>query len=407
MYIREVWIRHWQSKMYNFKVTKLFKTHFLLILFMCVYIVFALVTYKTYGITADESYRYNRGSELLQHFLTSKPLQTTIMPTIEPDLFSFYTLTLNVLNPRNYYEIFHLLNMLFATSVLVAIYCIVYTYSKNPLFSILGPIFTILTPNFSGHFPANPIDIPFACALVGGFFLTYYFRKTQFSFYKIISLGIIFWLVQCLRPLGFQIYLIYVLMAFVYKEKTQSWKSFITVELKTLVLIFIIANFLMVITWPYIAINYFKNLPALLIENASYSKWDNLIFFMGRYLQHTERPWYYLFIYILFTLPVYILGLAGFSLVNRRNNLKLMVLLILGLNFGLYLILQPVIYNGMRHFLFIVPFFIVLACFGLWDLLHLSISVNFKKVIIAILLVSISLVFFCNSAYVSLSVRLF
>lgn len=133
---------------------------------------------------------------------------------------------------------------------------------------------------------------------------------------------------------------------------------------------------------PYLGINFFKNLPNILLTNASYNKWSNDILFNGAYISNDTRPWYYLFTYYFLTIPGFILILALFSFIKIQNNLKKFLIFLLFFNFGLYFLLQPVIYNGMRHFLYLVPITICLALFTLWDLKESSLKKSFKFLVI-------------------------
>jgi hypothetical protein len=357
------------------------KYHLGLILFLIFYLIYTLFTYKIFPTSSDEEYRYKRGKEQLEFFLNSKPLQNYFEPTIEPDSYYFYVTLLNLLNPTFYYEWFHLQNMLFASIVLISSYLILYSYSKNPYFSSLAPLVLFFTPNFSGHFAFNPIDIPFASLFLLNLFLIYYFRDFGFNFWKIIILGFSFWLLLGLRPLGFQIFAVYLIFHLYYFWARKNSEKIIP-ELKNLVLIGFISIFFLTISWPYLGINFFKNLPNILLTNASYNKWSNDILFNGSYISNGTRPWYYLFTYYFLTIPGFILILAFFSFLKFKNNLKKLLVFVLLFNFCLYLILQPVIYNGMRHFLYLVPITLCLALMSLWDLKEFSLTLKVKYLLL-------------------------
>lgn len=360
------------------------KYFFSLITFLIFYILFSFFSYRDFPITTDEQFRYTRGAELLSHFKNSSYLQTYITPEKEPDTYYFYVALLNILNPKFYYEWFHLQNMLFAILVYVAAFFIVYLYTKNKNFSILGPVLLFFTPGFSGLIPGNPIDGPFAVLMLFNLYLIYFFRNEGFTFRKILILGFSFWLLLGLRPVGYQIFIHYLVLSLFFSDSNLRFKDRLLNEFKTLIIIFFVSSFLSVISWPYLGINYFKNLPGILFVNAKYDKWDNLILFNGEYLVKEKRPWYYLFVYIFYTLPLFVLIPFFGSLFKIKSKIKQFLLYFIIFNFVLYLLIQPVIYNGLRHFLFLIPVFCCLAAFGLWDFYHSKIDLRYKMLLILI-----------------------
>ena len=149
------------------------KYHLGLVLFLFSYLIFTALTYKLVPITSDEEYRYRRGQEQLNYFLNSVPLQNYFLPSIEPDTYYFYVTLLNLLNPKFYYEWFHLQNMLFGTIIFISVYFLLFEYTKSRLFAVIGPLTLFFTPSFSGHLGFNPIDMPFAVLFLLNIYLIY------------------------------------------------------------------------------------------------------------------------------------------------------------------------------------------------------------------------------------------
>jgi hypothetical protein len=223
------------------------KKHFGLVLFLLLYFSYVFLTYKLVPITSDEEYRYKRGQEQLDYFQNSVPLQNYFLPSIEPDTYNFYVTLLNIFNPKFYYEWFHFQNMLFASIIFVVAYFLVFEYSKSPIFSLVGPILIFITPSFSGHLGFNPIDMPFAVLFLLNLYLIYKFQNIGFNFNKIVILGFSFWLMLGIRPLGFQIFLLYVIFQFLILPKDKK-VIFLIDEFKNLFLIGVLAVFLLTIS---------------------------------------------------------------------------------------------------------------------------------------------------------------
>jgi len=349
-----------------------------IVIFLIIYLIYSLSIYKLVPITTDEEARYYWGRDLLGHYKNSGYLQSFFKPDQEPDTNILYPTILNIFNPDFYYEWFHLQNLLFSSVAFIAVYFLIFLYTREPKASILGPIFLFLTPNFSGFLGNNPIDTPFAVVFILNILLVYYFRNKGFNFAKVFVLGFSFWPLLSIRPVGAQIFLHFIVLTLLFLPKTDRIKYLLD-ELKNIILIGFVSFFLMVITWPYLAINFFKNYYSILLTNASYDKWNNTILFEGAKIPGLEAPWYYLFTYLAYTIPFFILFLFVFAIFkNYQNKLKVFILYIILFNLSLYLLLDPVIYNGMRHFLFLMPMIVTIATFGFFDLLKSKLNQKIK-----------------------------
>lgn len=349
--------------------------------------------FKDFPITTDEQTRYEWGRDQLDNFLNSKYLQTYIKPDQEPDTNILYPTILNILNPNFYYEWFHLQTLFFSFVAFISVYFLCYKYTKNPNLSIIGPIFLSITPNFSGMIASNPIDMPFAVVFILNILLVYHFRNRGFDFTKIFVLGISFWPLISIRPVGAQIFIHFIILTFLFLPVKDKLK-YLSDELKNIILIGFVSFFLMVVSWPYLGINFFKNYISILITNASYDKWNNTILFEGVKIPGLETPWYYLFTYLGLTIPLFIIILFIISILNLKNKLKIFILYVIFFNLLIYLLLDPVIYNGMRHFLFLIPLIVTIACFGLVDLLKINIERSFKYSIFSVIIASILWTFY-------------
>jgi len=377
------------------KNLKIFKNyHVGLIFTLFLYLLLTLNTYKDYPITADEEFRYSRGKELLNFYLYSQPRQNFFEPKILPDQFYFYNLTQNLINPNFYYEWFHFQNLLFGSIVFVSIYLLVFTYTKNQIFSTIGIFLIFLTPNFAGHLASNPVDMPFAVLFLANLYLIYYFRDKGFEISKILILGLSFWLLIGIRPLGFQVFGLYIIFSLLYKFK--EWNYFF-IQLKTLLLVGIVSMFLLTITWPYLGINLFKNLYFTFTTTAAFDNWNNLILYNGNLITKNERNWEFLFTYIIFTTPVYILFLLPIFFINFKNVLKRFLVITLTLNLLLYLAINPVIYNGLRHFLYLIPIIVTISLFNLYDILISKIKTLYK--IWLITLITLNLIYIPHQTF--------
>ena len=160
-----------------------FKTHTPFVCFLLVYLIFALLTYKDYGITADEPRRREMGELMYKRVFLGLEVNSDKFA----DHYPLYDMMLVLLNPRGSYEFSHLLNMLFSSVLFIAAYVLLYARFSNSIVATLGPLFIVLTPTVFGHIPANPKDIPFAWGYLLSLALFYTLNKRA---YPIIPKGL-------------------------------------------------------------------------------------------------------------------------------------------------------------------------------------------------------------------------
>ncbi len=346
-----------------------------LILFILFYLGWSLLTFHHFGATYDESGVYTRGIVLLHSIAHGDwdRLSHRLAPDDGLVVYDhFNSLILYLFNPDCDIDTYHLLNLFFALIVFIALFeVLLWQYSK-PWLAALGPLFLFLTPRFTGDIPANPKDIPFAVfyylALVA---ILYFHRhgKTNAAI-KCLVLGILFGLAQCSRLLGFTLYIVYILfdLHFYYHQTRRHTLAKIRDRamklLAPLAAIFIASNLLMAATWPYLRADYFKNLMEMLMLSKNFT-WNNPVLFMGKEILSTQLPLSYLPVWFFISTPLFILFFLGGALFFISDKVKneLLILLgsALGVNLALYVCLRPVVYDGIRHFLFFLPILATLA----------------------------------------------
>ena len=302
------------------------KPVYVLLFLILIYSGLCLLIYKDFGITFDEKTEYRSAEQLKEYFSKKTSFKNTIesvyemepklqrhSPVISP-YYRFYISVLSSLNPSGSYTRYHLLNMLAAGIVFInAIYWLIYKSTGKILYSILAVMFTMSLPRIFGDLATNPKDIPFAAFYLLALCFIYVYSSKKINFTDILILGLVFGIVQSLRTVGFSVYLIFVIyrLFLVFSEQHNKKIKLILSEMRQMVLplllIFITANFFMVITWPYMGVNYFMNLKELFVNAASFADWDNDMLFMGKLITRETRPWYYLFVWLGITLPLYVL----------------------------------------------------------------------------------------------------
>ncbi len=355
------------------------RLRFPLLLWVIFYLLWAFLTSSDYGMTFDESGVYARGVGMC-HYLTHDDFQGFVMPDPHDDQEFYghlYSVALNVLNPSQSVEADHRLNMLFALLIFIVLYELLLHQTHQSWLSLLGPVFLFLCPRFMGDIPANPKDMPFAVfyfLALGGIYLLHRRPQTHLLA-KALGLGVLFGLTQASRMLGFTLYGVYLLFEFYFfffsgKTTREPWLTRLRENLKLLMLVFITSCFLMMATWPYLGSNFLNHLVRLL-HMASGFTWRNNVLFMGEEINSAALPWTYLPVWVGITTPLFILFLLALSFRKTtrflKNEVWVLGAIALLLNFGLYLALKPVLYDGLRHFLFFLPLMVLLAALAAID----------------------------------------
>lgn len=324
------------------------------------------MTYKDFGITGDEELEYTLGNSLSQYFWDADKFLNIQKILEKPYLklyYGVYPMVLSILNFAGYYEWYHLLNMLFASIIIVTAYLISLYVYKDRWQAVIPPVLILLMPQFLGHIPANPKDMPFAVFYFLAFCLVYFFNKNKTNSYsKILILGVVLGFTQSLRIIGYTIYIIYLLDIFI--NKRADWK----LKLLELAGITFVAHLIMLITYPYLRQDP-TNLIVLLSNAKSFISWDRNLIYFGQILTRDDRPWHYLFVYLLLTTPLVMLffHLYSFRYFFKDSLLKL-TLITIYLNLFLYLVLNPIVYNGLRHFLYLLPLISLTAAISIMKL---------------------------------------
>jgi hypothetical protein len=367
----------------------LIKVHKLFLLFTLFYVVFSFLTYKDYGITFDEKVEYDAGAYLVKYYLTPTSQQYVNemvnhgpinIETRHLPLFSvysrIYTMVLSLINFKFYFEWFHLLNLLFGYLLFLFSY-LFFTQSRyKPNRAVLAPVMLFLSPYVLGHIPANPKDIPFAWAYLGSLYFIHFFGIKKYDFrIKTLVLGIVFGITISLRAVGLTLLVISFVYDLIYQKKT----FFQTI---TDSLFITITSFLIwIIAMPWLGSNFYANFINAVFNATAYSEWKGTLFYLGNFITKYEIPWHYLFVLLLVkvTLPVLIFFFLGSyvfikQLVKKVKPGSMEALLFGAIYFNLliYLVTKPVVYNGIRHFLYLVVLVVLFSTIYLVKLLDLN-----------------------------------
>ena len=129
----------------------------------------------------------------------------------------------------------------------------------------------------------------------------------------------------------------------------------------------------MIIAVPFLGLNFIQNFKGLIFNAVAYNNWRGQVLYLGKLFSKEERPWHYLFVLSAVKLPLttVFFTLCGVFIVGQKivkkklSDFEAMFLLALVINVALYLLAHPVVYNGLRHFLYLLCVFTIFSTYYL------------------------------------------
>lgn len=333
---------------------------------------------RDFGITADEEVQYYYGEYLLSYFTTlgaDKQAQFCCPDSPiahKPANLHYYGgffdfVSAGVHHTFNFSDPFatrHAMNALFGFLAILFAALLARRFGGHPA-AFLTIVLLVLTPRFFGHAMNNPKDIPFAAAYI---FTAYFLFKAIARFPRPSRLDL-FWLTIgialsiSIRVGGILLIAYTGFFGLVEVLGNKALRNRIQKDLvkylKIGVPVVVLGYFLGLLFWPYAHLNPIGNPMEALGKMAQFDTNIRLLF-EGSYIMSNEVPWYYILKYVLITAPLILL--AGAILVPVVLFLKqypqrqyLLLLFILGFPVAYAIYQQSPLYDGMRHFLFILP----------------------------------------------------
>jgi hypothetical protein len=250
----------------------------------------------------------------------------------------------------------------------------------GPMAGIAALLLLALCPTFYGHMFMNPKDAPFAVAMVilmlGLVRLAEEYPQPSPRTILIIGLGaglsigsrILGGLALLYAILGFVPLLLQELRTSGLREAIRRFLHVVYVLTPGLILGYLI----MALIWPWSIMEPANPFRALTYFSVFFEKpWKEM--FEGALVSVPDMPWSYLPTLFALQLPEVLLGLliagVGGALVSltraevsaRRKTILLMLTLAATMPLLIAMVKRPALYNGIRHFIFVIPPMTVIA----------------------------------------------
>lgn len=380
------------------------------------YLVTIFSTFRDYGITYDEEWHSQYGEYIIRWYTSFFEDKNALTYWTLPLGGGFFDMTARVaayLLPFGRYESIHLVNALFGLLGVVAVYKLA-SFLASPLAGFLSALFLVLTPRFYGHAFNNPKDIPMA---VLSTFVIYYLVRSIPHLPRIpkgllLKLGVSLGLVLAVRT-GSVVLIGYIGIAFGLWTlnryfldsdpgqgrtgmRSDAWRLS-----KTMIVVCLIAYFVMLVWWPAAQVQPIKQ-PLKGLWLATNFEQSIEVYFDGATISNKDLPWYYLLKWFLITMPEFyffafaagIIAIITTFLVRRAKSASLdkdhalgMFIVMFGIIFplGYTVLTRPTDYDGIRHFLFIVPLLAVIAALSVTKILSITTSSVITTIVIVLI----------------------
>ena len=308
--------------------------------------------------------------------------------------------------------VMHLINIIFSTLSLVGLYF----FSKkifNKDIGIIAVFLTLLNPFFFGHMGMNSKDIVIFFSLIWFCYYFYLYCTEEKKIIKHLLLASFFIGFGCGVRLTFLVVifpvvvcgLVYLFIKFksqyLYLTKRLLPHSLVTVA---------ITIFLVILCWPHMIVeiqngNFVKFFSTIVKNTINWIDGPKIGMLNGEYYEVFNTPKSYFLSIVLYRIPFYftLLIILSYVLIIGKNllikneisdfNKKFLIINIIAFfPIFLALILSVNIYDNLRLFLFIIPFFSIIAAFSLnWMLTSFKNSFKIKTILtMVVILFSLS-----------------
>ena len=310
--------------------------------------------------------------------------------------------------------VMHLVNISFSSLSILGLYLIVKKIFNNNI-AILASLITLLNPFFFGHMGMNSKDVIIFFSLIWFCYYFYLYCVEDEKTTKNLLLASFFIGFGCGVRLTFPVVIFPVIICgliFLFNKYKSNYGPLIKRLLWHSVITIAITIFLIILCWPHmieeIQRGNFLDFFSLIVKNTiNWNDGPKTGFVNGEYYEVFNTPKTYFLDVITYRLPFYFTLLIIFtyllfltknllaqSQIKYFNQKFLLINILAFFPIILALILGVNIYDNLRLFLFIIPFFSLIAAFSIDQLFSTFKKSWLSKTSLAIVLILFSLSFY-------------
>lgn len=337
-----------------------------------IFLIMCIVT-PDYGISGDDATQWRYGTSVWNYIKTFGEDKTAVTGKYLENTQTLYggivdgiaAMLIDIFKPKNEFLVRHYWIMLFGFAGIAYTGLLARKLTNSWIAGIIAILFIVFTPRYFGEAFNNPKDIPFAATYIMSlYYIIAWLENINAPKWKYtVLLGIAIMLCLGIR-IGGLLLIAYLGLAYI----ITLWRSKVykdsAVFKKTVIhglVVLAIGYFGACIWWPYAwedPINHPYEAYKVMSDYPITLK----MLFEGQETSSTELPAYYAPKFIAITLPLFsIIGIVGaiVMLVNKdfRNRYRYLWLIIFTWAFPIFYIYykHSVVYDGMRHTLFVLP----------------------------------------------------
>jgi hypothetical protein len=351
--------------------------------------VFAIVlaTFRDYGVTWDESWHVEYGDQILAWFTTFGADTSALCYRVDflyGGGFDLLGAIVRRFSPLSALDTMHLLGPLVGVLGLVGAWRLARRLA-GPAAGFVAVVLLATTPVYYGHMFNNPKDLPFAVGYVWALdaLVAILLQMPRVPRRAWIRFAVIAGLAMGVRIAGILllVYLgaIVLGMAWLRARNSGSLRAGLLTARRLggpALLAMIGAWAVMVSTWPWALLDPIRR-PWIALGNMSrYKLHERRMPFAGEWMKTTEPRWDYLPHYFGLNLPLVVLALVLVAVglvahawwrrrldIPQRNTVLVLAMAIMAPP-TYVIVLRSIVYDGMRHVLFLVPPIAVVAAIG-------------------------------------------
>lgn len=337
-----------------------------------------VATFRDYGVAWDETIQAHYGRQVVQYFqsgFTDRSYENLGNMKNYGALFEVVATIVAPWERFPNYEARHFLTALAGIATGLGVIALA-SLRGHVLAAIVGALAITMMPRFYGHQFFNSKDVPFACGVVWSVYTLARCMAGGIPRWKdTVLAGVALGLTLAVRPGGLPLLGVIALPAaclYVYHlwretKVEESARLPLGPLLARVATMGTIASLLMIAVWPWAHESPILN-PIRGVLHATDFYHPYPVLYRGEVVSSMELPWHYLIVYTAITtpLPVLLLAMSGLGvvalrLIRERKPADLLLLCWLLLPYLLFLIVRPNVYDGLRHFLFLLPALAFLA----------------------------------------------
>jgi asparagine N-glycosylation enzyme membrane subunit Stt3 len=257
----------------------------------------------------------------------------------------------------------------------------------GPMAGFFSAALLLLTPVYYGHSFMNPKDIPFAVMFLASvyYLIVSFDHLPRLGLRRTLALGVVLGLTLGIRVGAIMLFgylVVIVLLWFLTKrrESPSYGARDAAHDLRAVVVscmgVGLTAWIVMLVWWPYGQLSPILNPLRGLRRAANFTDYDAKALYRGQFIRSDSLPWDYLPTWFSITLPEFyavILGVGVAALIVRKirhsgspadfTHSAKIIFLVFATVFPLAtaMVMHPILYDGNRHFLFVIPPLAVLA----------------------------------------------